>query len=225
MRVLCVHDVVSDQPCSPWEVQDVELENLLTSLLGRGYRFCSLDEVARADERSVAVTIDDAPAAAVKWLLGRSQAIGLRATLFPVVDWLDRAPRSSPEHAYRSLATWADVRLVLDQGHIIGSHGMSHLPMHNLTQDQIIYELNESKRRLEVECRTVVNHFAAPYGKLSSAVVSHAVALGYQTISSTVPGINNDNNLSECVLKRFVLRSDQPGLGIISEWRKHGPRA
>jgi peptidoglycan/xylan/chitin deacetylase (PgdA/CDA1 family) len=218
MRVLCVHDVVSDQTRSPWEVRAAELDALLASLIKRGYRFCGLDDPARTGERTVALTLDDAPGGAVGWLLERSEVFGLRATLFPVVNWLDCPPPRSPEQAYRSLATWRDVRRVHDRGHVIGSHGMSHIPMSTLTDDQIVYELHESKRRLETACGSSVKHFAAPYGKLSHSIVSHALAAGYLTIGSTVAGVNNDEDLSAGVLKRYVVRSDLPGLGITDGW-------
>jgi peptidoglycan/xylan/chitin deacetylase (PgdA/CDA1 family) len=217
MRVLCVHDVVSDQARLPWEVRTVELEAMLTSLMERGYRFCDLDSVPTSD-RTVALTVDDAAGGAVAWLLGRCGSLGVRATVFAVVDWLDRPPPRSMNHAYRSLATWADIRRIPDCGHVIGSHGMSHVPMANLADERIIYELHESKRRLEAACESPVAHFAAPYGKLSGSVVSHARAAGYRTISSTVAGINGRDDVESGILKRYVVRSDRPGLGIAEIW-------
>lgn len=219
ISILCVHDIVPNQACSPWEIQAVELERLLDSLLERGYRFCALDDLTVTD-CSIAVTFDDAPSGAVDWILKRAQFFGLRATIFPVINWLDCPPRRSSKHTYRSLATWQDIECVRHQGHIIGSHGMSHVPMHVLTDDHIVYELQESKRRLESECKLVVNHFSAPFGKLSQVVIMHALAAGYLTISSTVAGINTNEDLSSGVLKRFVLRSDLLELGLPDNWIK-----
>jgi peptidoglycan/xylan/chitin deacetylase (PgdA/CDA1 family) len=220
IHILCVHDVVPNQACSPWEVRAVELETLLGSLLERGYRFCGLDDLTETGDRSVSVTFDDAPGGAVDWILERAQIFGIRATIFPVVNWLDCPPRRSPEHAYRSLTTWRDIELIRLRGHVIGSHGMSHIPMHVLTDDQIVYELQESKKRLECECGSTVKHFSAPFGKLSPNVVTQAMAAGYATICSTVAGGNTDEDVSGGVLKRFVVRSDLPRLGLADNWNE-----
>jgi peptidoglycan/xylan/chitin deacetylase (PgdA/CDA1 family) len=216
--ILCLHDIVQNQVCSPWEIQATDLERLLDSLLERGYLFCSLNDLTVTRALSIAVTFDDAPGGAVNWILRRAQVFGIRATLFPVVNWLDFPPQKSPNHTYRSLATWQDIKCVCHQGHVIGSHSMSHIPMHTMTDDQIVYELQESKRRLESACALAVNHFAAPFGKLSQAVVMHALAAGYLTVSSTAAGVNTKRDLSSGVLKRSVLRSDLPELGLADNW-------
>lgn len=219
-RVLCVHDVVEGEAASPWEVRASDLEQALAHLLENGYQFLNLSAVAAAvpEIRPAVVTIDDAAGGAIAWALERACSFGIQATIFPVVNWLDSPPERSPEHAYRSLASWRDIKAACRQGHEIGSHSMSHTPMHTLPGDRLAFELQESKRRLEAGCGTAVKHFAAPFGKLSSEVIQRAFAAGYSTISSTVPGANLCHDISGQVLKRIVLRSDLPGLGISQEW-------
>jgi peptidoglycan/xylan/chitin deacetylase (PgdA/CDA1 family) len=191
----------------------------VTTLLEREYRFCGLNDLSVVDDNSIAMTFDDAAGGAVDWIVERARIFDLQGTLFPVVDWLEHPPRQSREHAYRSLATWRDVERAHRMGQIIGSHGMSHVPMHVLASDQLVYELEDSKRHLERRCGTAVNHFAAPFGKLSPIVVTQARAVGYTTISSTAEGVNTEEDVFAGVLKRFVVRSDLPRLGLGDEWK------
>ena len=214
ISILCIHDIVEGKPDSPWELRAVEFEDLLYSLINKNYLFCGLDDIYNKPEACIVLTFDDAPLGAIKWIIDRAHIFKTQATIFPVINWLNSPPPFSPKYAYRSLASWADIKQVQNQGHIIGSHGMSHLPMHYLNENQIIYELKESKKSLEYNLGSMVNHFSAPYGKLSDLVTNLAFDLGYATICSTVFGHNSFEDISSSILKRFVLRSDLPNLGL-----------
>ncbi len=214
ISILCIHDIVSGRPDSPWEIDVVEFENLLSSLIQRGYHFCGLDKISDKTERAIVLTFDDAPGGAVNWVNERGHIFNIQATIFPVVDWLDLPPPRSADHSYRSLASWQDIKLASKKGHIIGSHGMSHLPMHTLEEREIIYELIESKKRLEDQLGSIINHFAAPFGKLSPLVTDIAFKSGYTSVCSTIAGNNSIINISGSILKRFVVRSDFPKLGL-----------
>lgn len=212
--ILCIHDIVPDTPESPWEIQGGVFEQLLHHLKYQDYQFVGLDDISRHTGRSIVLTIDDAPSGAVDWILQRAFLFDIQVTLFPVVDWLDNPPPRSAEHSYRSLASWQDIKKVSDLGHIIGSHGMSHVPMHNLEEKRLVYELQESMKKLEDRLKVQIKHFSAPYGKLSPQVIDLAFALGYTSICSTIPGNNAVEDPSGSILKRYVVRSDLPKMGL-----------
>jgi peptidoglycan/xylan/chitin deacetylase (PgdA/CDA1 family) len=214
--VLCVHDIVEDAPTSPWEINSADLESLLARLRRSGHRFGTLDEPADADGATVALTVDDGPSGALRWLGRRAPEFGIRGTLFVVVDWLDAPPPRSPGYDYRGLAGWDDVRDLHAAGHVVGSHSMSHVPLPTLAPLRLRHELHTSRRRLQESLGTEVEHFAAPFGKLSPAVLAEASAAGYRTVSSTVPGINGVRELADGVLRRIVLRSDRPDLDAVA---------
>lgn len=214
ISILCIHDIVQDKPKSPWELNAADFEGLLHSLIEKKYLFFGLDDVFNWPEACVVLTFDDAPLGAIKWIINRAEIFNAQATIFPVINWLNSPPPFSPAYAYRSLASWVDIKLAQSKGHIIGSHSMSHLPMHSLNENQISFELMESKKVLEHKLGFKVKHFSTPYGKLSNLVVNLAFDVGYTTICSTVFGHNNFEDISSSILKRYVLRSDLPYLGL-----------
>jgi len=212
--ILCIHDIVPDKPDSPWEVHAAEFENLLYSLIEQNYRFCKLGSFYQEKERSIVLTFDDAPSGAINWIIERAAIFDIQAAIFPVINWLDFPPPRSAKYSYRALASWQDIKRAHNQGHIIGSHGMSHVPLHNLEENQIVYELMESKNRLESRLGSKINHFSAPFGKLSPLVIELAFEFGYASICSTITGSNTLEDISGSILKRFVIRSDFPNLGL-----------
>lgn len=214
VNILCIHDIVSDKSDSPWEIHVTEFENLLHSLTEQKYSFCGLDNISSGEKNSIVLTFDDAPRGAINWVIERANIFDIQATIFPVIDWLNFPPPRSDKYNYRSLASWQDIKQVHDQGHIIGSHGMSHIPMHNLEKDQVIYELIDSKESLENKLNSKINHFSAPFGKLSTLVIKLAFNSGYASICSTNAGNNTPEDISSAILKRFVIRSDFPNLGL-----------
>lgn len=214
MHILCIHDIVDDAPASPWEIRAADFEAALLALRARRYRFCAISDVRGPDERGVVLTFDDAPAGAVHWTLDRASAFALQAVIYPVVCWLDDPPPRSPAHNYRRLASWRDIERAHGDGHEIGSHGMRHRRLNELEDAELRYELHQSKTRLEARCGAPVQHLAAPYGQLSEEVILRAHAAGYTTVSSTVPGANNADDLARGTLKRTTLRSDVAYLGL-----------
>jgi peptidoglycan/xylan/chitin deacetylase (PgdA/CDA1 family) len=216
MLVLCAHDIVQSPAELAWEVTERDFEMIIEAYLRQGYTLATLDDLPHVPDRSIALTVDDGAAGAADWLLRRAAAFGIRAMFFVVVDWLDNPPRRSPEHAYRGLASWERVAELRDAGHAIGSHSMTHVRLPGMPADKIRYELCASRQRIEAMLEIEVRHFAAPYGRLSHGVIDAVREAGYHTVSSTIPGINGPAERRSGVLKRLLLRSDQPGFGLSS---------
>lgn len=92
----------------------------------------------------------------------------------------------------RLMMTWDRVRALSKNGHVFGSHSMSHPDMAYLTKDLAEHELAESKRRLERVLNTPIVHFSYPCPALtphwtsSTAVLSQKV--GYLTAVTTDGG-------------------------------------
>jgi peptidoglycan/xylan/chitin deacetylase (PgdA/CDA1 family) len=212
--VLCVHDIVPDCPEMPWEVNETDLERVIVAFQERGYTFVGPSQVLQGSQTSVLLTIDDGTAGAANWLIRRADGFDVSAIYFVVVDWLDRPPPRSPEHAYRGLSSWQDVARLRDIGHTLGSHSMSHVRLASQPGDRVWHELSESRERLAAATDCTVEHFAAPFGSISPTLLTMASEAGYATVSSTVPGPNNPEDIQAGLLKRYVIRSDQPRLGL-----------
>lgn len=99
------------------------------------------------------------------------------------------------------MMTWEQVRSTVKQGHIVGSHSMSHPNMAHIKQDALRREMADSKRILERELRFPVVHFSYPCPALqphwSENTVLASRESGYQTAVTTNGGLvrRNDNPL------------------------------
>lgn len=62
------------------------------------------------------------------------------------------------------MMTWDDCRRLAVSGMTIGSHGVSHTKMAEMSAADIERELRESKATIEAELGTECRHFCAPYG-------------------------------------------------------------
>ena len=85
------------------------------------------------------------------------------------------------------------MRALVRQGHIIGSHTMTHPNMAYINADVARHEMIESKRRLEQELQTPVLHFAYPCPALSphwtERTVTTSREIGYATAVTTNGGL------------------------------------
>ncbi len=114
-----------------------------------------------------------------------------------------------------AMMTWDDVRSTVKQGHIIGSHTMTHPNMAHIKEDALRRELVDSKKILERELGGSVVHFSYPCPALQPHWTEHTVTLsqqaGYQTAVTTNGGLarRSDNPLK---LKRVRPSKDVEGL-------------
>lgn len=87
---------------------------------------------------------------------------------------------------------YAQMRSLIQQGHIIGSHTLTHPNMAYVDPETASRELAESKQRLEQGLKSPITHFAYPCPALSPHWTEQTVAAsreaGYATAVTTNPG-------------------------------------
>jgi peptidoglycan/xylan/chitin deacetylase (PgdA/CDA1 family) len=76
--------------------------------------------------------------------------------------------------------SWEEIRILRDNGVTIGSQTKSHPHMHNLNQDQLIYELSKSNDRFIKEIGSKPKIFAYPYGEYNLNVIKQVKAHGFR---------------------------------------------
>jgi peptidoglycan/xylan/chitin deacetylase (PgdA/CDA1 family) len=82
----------------------------------------------------------------------------------------------------RELATmnWDEVRSHAERGVTVGSHGVAHAHLTQLTDDELRREVVDSKARVEDELGRPCPDFAYPYGQYDARVQKHVEAAGYE---------------------------------------------
>jgi peptidoglycan/xylan/chitin deacetylase (PgdA/CDA1 family) len=78
--------------------------------------------------------------------------------------------------------TWNDLKEMIEQGMIIGSHGLSHRILTELSEEEIKKELVESKCILEENLHTSIDSFSIPRGYGNNSILEAGYNSGYKYI-------------------------------------------
>lgn len=101
------------------------------------------------------------------------------------------------------MLSWLQIKKMAENGIEIGSHGVSHILMTQLTESNAIEELHRSRDVIKKEVGDQPIHFAYPNGRaedFSDALRIEARRAGYRTVVSTTrsiirPGVTHPLNL------------------------------
>jgi peptidoglycan/xylan/chitin deacetylase (PgdA/CDA1 family) len=128
--------------------------------------------------------------------------------------------QKSPEQSIRyDLMSWSDIAC-LDKNLIsIGSHTLSHPILSTLKDDELEFEIAESRTQLQARLGTEVPHFCYPNGSHNPAVVA-SVRRHYDAAVTTEPGFV-EINLDSHLLPRIPWA---PSVPLLS-WRLWRPSA
>lgn len=164
-------------------------------LYKNGYHTLSLNEVIDAkvslNHKTVALTFDDG------WANNYTNAFpilkkhGLTATIFVVTDFVGN-------HNYMD---WDQLREMNEEGISIQSHTASHRPLSVLETNEIMYELEESKKSIEDHLGSAVDFLSAPHGMINHKVVDAARAVRYKALCTSEPGFTQLRG-NPAILKR-----------------------
>jgi len=146
-------------------------------------------------ERPVLLTFDDANAPRL-----RPTAELLAGRGFPAVFYFNAASRPV-------LPAAADLDVYRRAGLTVGSHCVGHPWMPQLSDEQLRFETEESRRRLEDLAGGPVVHFAYPFGAYGRREIAAVRAAGYHTAVSVRKG-NRHRRSDRFCLRRIPVRSN-----------------
>lgn len=210
MRVaaLTIHDVRANghgqqpEPDPFYRITLEELETLLLALRRLGYQTATSREFrawqkgrVSLPNRTVVLTFDDGLASHLEQaaaLLVRHRFVG---TFFIPVDRIGRP----------GMLTWEQLRRLAFLGMEIGSHGMSHRALTQLSRPQLQQELIDSKRILEEKLGIPIEALAAPGGFWNPTVAREAREAGYDAAWVSTIGTNG-RQTHPLALRRVVVR-------------------
>lgn len=135
--------------------------------------------------RRVRVTFDDAFRSAAS-VFPALRDLGVPVQLFVCTGYArDGAPLTIPELAgddptELATMTWAEIRSHAEEGVQIGSHGVWHGRLPQLSDAEVRSELTESKQAIEDELRRPCPDFAYPYGEHDQRTRKLVQSCGYE---------------------------------------------
>lgn len=138
------------------------------------------------DTDGTIITFDDGDLSIYAIVFPLLKELGMKATFFIVPNFIG-------EVGYMS---WAQVREMAnyrtqdgERLFTFGSHSLTHRPLGELPEDELLFEMKESKRILEEELGYTVDVIALPFGSGAgdAKVIAAARKAGYHVVRTSQP--------------------------------------
>ncbi len=190
------------------------LQRQLRELAGAGASLEGLSawiDTPRATGKQVAVTFDDAFLDLRGNALPVLVELKVRALTYVVAGHIGGTNQwDVPLGAQLCpLMDRADLLAWQAAGQEIGSHGVSHCHLTRVSHEKARAEIFDSKKMLEDLAGRAVRHFCYPYGDYNDAVRDLVGAAGYETATTTDPGLN-DQTTDPLRLRRYLASHRKP---------------
>jgi peptidoglycan/xylan/chitin deacetylase (PgdA/CDA1 family) len=170
-------------------------------LKDNGFRALSADELLSGGTREgrvVAITFDDGRESDFTLALPILQRHGFSACFFITTGW-------TGTHGYMSEE---QIRGLADGGMTIGSHGVTHSYLEDLSEEQARCELDESRNRLIKISGQPVKFFSAPGGRIGKRQAELTAEAGYKAAFSSQLGAL-DPDRADFVIPRIAIKRGQ----------------
>lgn len=141
-----------------------------------------LKEGEKIPEKSLIITFDDGWKNQYKNALPVLKKYNFQATFFVVVNYIGGS----------SLMNWEELKELLSNGMEIGSHTMNHPNLRGLSEENLKYEIQNSKVILEKGLGQKISVFAYPYGTFDSKVVQAVKDSNYLAARSCIDGVDQN---------------------------------
>ena len=152
-----------------------QFEEQIAYLHKSGYKTVSPNEIIhqQSNYRKICViTFDDGYLGNYKFGFPILTKYQFTATIFVTVCGI-------PEDPYM---TWDQLRELSNNGFSIQSHTMTHRALEELNEEDIYYELSESKMIIEKELGKQVDYLSLPFGSGKKRVFEIAGEVGYRAV-------------------------------------------
>ncbi|MCZ2128292.1 MAG: polysaccharide deacetylase family protein [Anaerolineales bacterium] len=191
LPILLYHHVQPVAYLNRFIVPPEHFEQQMKLLADWGYETITVEQLTQAivngaelPPRPILITFDDGDAGIFENAFPVMQKYGFKAVFYLVSNYLN-----APE-----FVTTDQVKVLINAGWEIGSHGLGHLDL-TKSQGHQEDETRESKRRLEEMFGVPVNSFAYPFGAIDASSANYVVYAGYIAAMGLGPfpsqGLNN----------------------------------
>ncbi len=147
---------------------------------------------------AVVLTFDDGCKSDIEVALPALQERGFESAIFVNPATLGR----------EGFLSWSDLETLRDAGMHVGSHGLDHRLLDDLSEEELERQLAESRRALEDRLRIEVTTLALPGGSGADRAPLVARRMGYRSILGSEPALAERRHASTLMPRFPVRRSD-----------------
>ncbi|WP_415948028.1 polysaccharide deacetylase family protein [Streptomyces sp. KLOTTS4A1] len=186
---------VADASWDPYgiTVEPRRLAVQLGWLRRRGLKGVSIRELLAAQRagqggRLIGLSFDDGYADFAEHALPVLREFGFSATVFVLAGHFDGVNAWDPLGPRKRLLGPPDIRTIAAAGIEIGSHGLEHRDLTDLSPGELRREVAESRTLLESVTGQAVAGFCYPYGYMNAGTLRAVSAAGYRYACAITPG-------------------------------------
>jgi peptidoglycan/xylan/chitin deacetylase (PgdA/CDA1 family) len=180
--ILMYHSVLRDAENFPVEreigaeLYEVSIEKFqiqMSILKEHNYHVVKVDKFNTfIQQTQVALTFDDGEMNNFTNALPVLKQFGFSAYFFVILDRIGKA----------GYMGWDELRQMLDAGMVVGSHGLSHKILTDLTDVQVEEELRDSRKHLINRLGSEIDSLSIPRGFCNDRIMQIAYEVGYRHI-------------------------------------------
>ena len=195
MNILVLHKIVEGNPVDWADVSLDFFTEIVKFIDHKNLEFTSLTNWKNNNSGNVVLTFDDGFSSDFELVYPVLKKMKMTATFCIVPSFVGK----------EGYMTWGNIKQLSDAGMEIASHSHTHKYLNTLNDEEIFYELKNSKFKIEQIIGKDVNSFAYPYGNCSLKSHKLAVEAGYKNICNSKPGLCRINST---VLSRNSIHSN-----------------
>jgi peptidoglycan/xylan/chitin deacetylase (PgdA/CDA1 family) len=224
VRVLVFHDV-----------QNAEWFDGVLSCITKEYQVITPEDMKHGrfhpSKINVLITFDDGYTSWVSVCLPILKKYGVKALFFANSGLIDVADDEVKRSAYvrerlllrnRTTISWDGIRSLVEEGHTIGGHTVSHARLSTCSHPELVEEIKKDKERIEVATNTTLTHFAYPFGNARDYTeeAMKVVAESGYTHAYTTEGVFVDVEAPYRISRMCI--EDNQGQGSLKRWIEGG---
>ncbi len=202
---------IDDDPSDPWSVSPGVFTAQMQWLSAYPHSVLSLEQAvinpgSSVHRKDVVLTFDDGYADFYEYALPRLEQYGFAATLFVVAGKVGSMSSWRKGELRKPLLDWAGLRDVVRRGISIGSHGLHHLDLTTLNSDELLAEVDVSRKVLEDKLGISVKAFSYPWGRCGAREIGAVEKAGYRCAVLAGGRGGNSKGTNRFELKRETMR-------------------
>lgn len=213
--ILLYHDIQPDNvdlsqkaiELRPYTLRLSDFERQARYLLENGYQTISLNSLANCHEskyhlphRPIAIVFDDGWESNYTLAYPVLKKCGFTASFFVIVGKVGS----------KGMMTWDHIKEMADNGMEIGSHTLTHPVPTELSDEELEFELKESKRILEKKLGRKIDLLSSPTGFYNPHMAKIAKKVGYRALCISRIGLNDFSDSDLFCLKKIGIKRKLP---------------
>ena len=183
--VLSYHSI--DNSNSSISLKTDVFEKQLNYLKQRGYKTIDFNEIEKKENKTIIITFDDGDKDVLYNAVPILKKYNFKASCFLVTNFIgdfNNWDKKRVNYKKKELMNEKDINEWVSNGMSIGSHSHYHSDLTKLSENNLINELDFSKKILEDKFNNINNIFCYPYGKVNDIAYNFVKKIYHKALTT-----------------------------------------